>query len=526
MAVTLSNKQLIAYFFVILLLSAIIGSVSLTYPFGRDQGIYAYAGKMLLEGKIDYKYVFDLKPPGVHYLFALGQLIFGKSMQAMRFFDIFWQCVTGMVIFLITLKITSSKLSSLFASFMYIFLYYRLDYWHTLQADGFLNLPFALSILILLGENIDNFKTKYLYSGVLFGCAILFKYTLILFLPLAALVLFYNSKKHLYNSFKKLLLFVSGFIIINVIVLVVYYFSGALGEFWNIQFVQIPKYAELGYGTESIDFIIANILRLLFRSVYAPLIWLSVIVTVYYAVKRKLSRDVLLILMWMVSTIIGLIIQWKFFYYHFLVIIPPIAIGSTIFFNFIISEYLRKYKVAVISFSIIFLTGYFVLAFGPYKNNYSDFFSYVENTNSLEQMYINKGFTSDSAFMVGRTLKAVDFIKNNCDDTAGIFVWGFDPLVYYLSGRHCVSRFIYNFPLYWKGNNTLFRAEFMNSINREKPEIILVSQHDELYYISGYKEDSKLMLKRFPEFNKFIEANYDFKKQIDDFYIYVLKESI
>ena len=103
---------------------------------------------------------------------------------------------------------------------------------------------------------------------------------------------------------------------------------------------------------------------------------------------------------------------------------------------------------------------------------------------------------------------------------------GFDPLVYYLSGRHCVSRFIYNFPLYWKENNTVFRQEFINSINREKPKIILVSQHDELYYISGYKEDSKLMLKRFPEFNRFIEVNYDYKTQIDDFYIYTLKDCI
>ena len=269
MAVSLSNKQLIAYFFVILVLSAIIGSVSLTYPFGRDQGIYAYAGKMLLEGKIDYKYVFDLKPPGVHYSFALGQLLFGKSMQAMRFFDILWQCASGMVIFLITIKITSSRLSGLLASFIYIFLYYRLDYWHTLQADGFLNLPFALSILLLLGENADYLKTKYFFSGVLFGCAILFKYTLVLFLPLAVLVLLYNYKNHLHEGFKKLMLFISGFIAINLIVLLFYFFSGAIGEFWDIQFVQIPKYAGLGYGTESTSFVIANIIRLFFRSVYA-----------------------------------------------------------------------------------------------------------------------------------------------------------------------------------------------------------------------------------------------------------------
>ena len=526
MAESLTSKKLITYFFVILIFAAVIGSVSVTYPFGRDQGIYAYAGKMLLEGKIDYKYVFDLKPPGVHFSFALGQLVFGKSMLSMRLFDIIWQYATGLVIFLITFKMTSSKFSGLLASFLYIFLYYRLDYWHTLQADGFLNLPFALSIFLLIGENINSHRTKYFFSGVLFGITILFKYTLILFLPLAVLVLFFNTGKHPIKSYYKPLLFVSGFIIVNLIVLIIYFFSGALGEFWNIQFVQIPKYAGLGYGTESTGFIIANIIRLFFRSVYAPLILLSVIVSIYYAVKKKLGKDILFIFMWAVSSVTGLIIQWKFFYYHFLVIIPSIAIGSAIFFNFIIKDFKRKYRAAVILFSIIFLAGYFILAFGPYKHNYADMLSYLNSKNSLEQLYIKKGFTSDSAFMVGRTLKAVDFVKNNTNINAGIFVWGFDPLVYYLSGRHCVSRFIYNFPLYWKENNTVFRQEFLNSINREKPKIILVSQHDELYYISGYKEDSKLMLKRFPEFNRFIEVNYDYKTQIDDFYIYTLKDSI
>ena len=133
MGLSLSNRQLFTFGLVVLLIGAVIGSVSLTYPFGRDQAIYAYAGKLLLEGKMNYLHVFDLKPPGIHILFSLIQLIFGESMFSARIFDILWQSLTAFVIALISFRLQAGKFLSLLSSFFYLFLYYRLDYWHTLQ---------------------------------------------------------------------------------------------------------------------------------------------------------------------------------------------------------------------------------------------------------------------------------------------------------------------------------------------------------------------------------------------------------
>jgi len=43
--------------------SIFCGSVSLIYPFGRDQGSYAYAGWVLLDGGMPYLDVYAYKPP-------------------------------------------------------------------------------------------------------------------------------------------------------------------------------------------------------------------------------------------------------------------------------------------------------------------------------------------------------------------------------------------------------------------------------------------------------------------------------
>ncbi|MGH2575234.1 MAG: glycosyltransferase family 39 protein, partial [Ignavibacteria bacterium] len=184
MTLILSNKQLFRYLFVILLIGVILGSISLVYPFGRDQGIYAYIGKLINEGKIDYKYSYNLRPPGVHYVFAFSQMILGKSMMSMRVFDIFWQAITAFIIFLVTLELSKKKLISLVPSVLYIYLYYRLNYWHTLQTDGFMVLPFAVCILLLIKFGINNSGLNLFLSGCFFSITIFFKFTVIIFLPL------------------------------------------------------------------------------------------------------------------------------------------------------------------------------------------------------------------------------------------------------------------------------------------------------------------------------------------------------
>lgn len=526
MTESLSNKQLALYFFIVLIAGIVIGSTALVYPFGRDQGIYAYAGKLLLEEKIDYKYVFDLKPPGVHFVFAFAQFFLGESMFNMRLFDIFWQTVTGFILFLIAYKYTHSKLAGLLSSVLYLFLYFRMDYWHTLQADGFLNLPFALSVLLLITLNRDKITFPVLLSGFMFGVTILFKYTLILFFPLLIAVFLFEKDINVHMRKKKILLYTSGLLIAVLLTVMVYYFSGALGHFFDIQFVQTPLYAKIGFETESTGFITANIIRLFFGSAYSPLIWSSVLLVLYLIKIKEFNNKFIILSAWIVSSLVGLIIQWKFFLYHFLVIIPSLSVGASVFFLKFRERFSVKFPKLAPIFAIILLTGYFIFGFKPYVKNYSDLKRYLQGVTTLEQLYIEKGFTTDSAFMIGKTFNAINYVKNNTYEYDGIYVWGFDPLIYYLSDRHCVSRFIYNFPLYWKGNNEEFQKEFMSELSREKPKLILVSQRDPLYFISGYKEDSKLMLEKFPAFNSFINDNYIYKTQIDDFYFYHLNSKV
>ena len=54
---------------------------------GRDQGIYSVVGRTILDGGVPYKDVWDFKPPGIYFVYALSRALFGKSMAAVRIFE-------------------------------------------------------------------------------------------------------------------------------------------------------------------------------------------------------------------------------------------------------------------------------------------------------------------------------------------------------------------------------------------------------------------------------------------------------
>src|SRR5262245_10616013 len=63
------------------------GLLVLTFSFGRDQGIYALVGDGILHGKTPYKDLWDFKPPGIFFVYALAQALFGKNMMAPRLLE-------------------------------------------------------------------------------------------------------------------------------------------------------------------------------------------------------------------------------------------------------------------------------------------------------------------------------------------------------------------------------------------------------------------------------------------------------
>jgi len=303
-----------------------------------------------------------------------------------------------------------------------------------------------------------------------------------------------------------------------------YWVNNALYEFYEIQLVQIPLYARNAYETEPSDFILANIIRLLTRSVYTPLLWLSVFAFIYFLRKGSSfeadRQNVLLILIWFAGAFASLIVQWKFFLYHFIIIIPPLVAGTALFIKLLLASRFRRAPMLYISSALA--AGYLFFAGKPYYKSYGDLFSYVTGESNLRDLYIKNGVTSDSVFTIGKIFQVTEEVNKNSMPGDKIYIWGIEPLIYYLSGRDCASRFTYNTPLFWKGGADIYRSEFLNEINRNKPTLILVAKRDPMYYITGLHESSESVLKEFPEFLSLLESRYHYLGETGEFGFYKL----
>ena len=50
-------------------------------PLERDEGEYAYAGQLILQGHLPYERLYNMKWPGTYYCYALFEAIFGQTIE-------------------------------------------------------------------------------------------------------------------------------------------------------------------------------------------------------------------------------------------------------------------------------------------------------------------------------------------------------------------------------------------------------------------------------------------------------------
>ncbi|MEE8275547.1 MAG: glycosyltransferase family 39 protein, partial [Alphaproteobacteria bacterium] len=119
----------------------VLGATSLTDPFGRDQGTYAYIGYALLQGQVPYLDVFQAKPPLTSLIHALALALFGHSMTAIRVLDLLWTLATAILLYRVAAIALRHDGLALVAALAYLLMYYAFGFWDTAITDGWTNLP-------------------------------------------------------------------------------------------------------------------------------------------------------------------------------------------------------------------------------------------------------------------------------------------------------------------------------------------------------------------------------------------------
>jgi hypothetical protein len=147
----------------------------LSMPLERDEGEYAYAGQLILQGHPPYERLYNMKWPGTYYCYALFEAIFGQTIEGIHLGVLAINVIAIVLVFLICRRLLD-PLAAAAAAVAYALL--SLSPW-TLGFAGHAThfvLLFALAGIICLQRAMERQRwSLYFLAGVFAGLAPIMK---------------------------------------------------------------------------------------------------------------------------------------------------------------------------------------------------------------------------------------------------------------------------------------------------------------------------------------------------------------
>lgn len=121
-------------------------------------------------------------------------------------------------------------------------------------------------------------------------------------------------------------------------------------------------------------------------------------------------------------------------------------------------------------------------------------------------------------------MEVAAYIQAHTAPEETVFVWGFEPTIYFLSQRACASRFIYNYPLYGRYPWPELRDECLMELERRPPRYIVVVRNDSIPWVTGTTDDSQQALAGFEGLVRLMTRRYELETAIEDMTLYRRKD--
>jgi hypothetical protein len=159
----------------ILIFVVMVRSRLLAMPLERDEGEYAYAGQLILEGEPPYKLVYNMKMPGIYATYALIMGVFGQSASGIHLGFMLVNLGAIVLVYFIGLRFFD-RAGAIAASGIYALLSLspRVQGLNA-HATHFVVCAALGGILALLRGQASGRLAAFFWSGLLFGVAFLMK---------------------------------------------------------------------------------------------------------------------------------------------------------------------------------------------------------------------------------------------------------------------------------------------------------------------------------------------------------------
>ena len=511
---------------------------SLRLPLDRDHGVFLTMGRCILEGGIPYQDCWDTKPPGVFYLFAVIARLFGASIWCVRVVDLFWLMALSYLLFRFAERALGPRVAALGVAFHSV-AYFQLGYRNTANPESFLMLPVLGSFLIVLARR-GTTVLKYSLAGALMGVAFWFKFNAIIFAPLVLILPYLERKSAAQRNsavsdtpgkrgewIRIALAFAGGLMLVGAAVPLYFLLTGAWQAFYETFFKVVPLYTQMAIERTP-SYLWWSLAQLQMRlGLWTELMLAAVLALAWKPEERRKVAPVLL------AALLGLVsvaVQFRFWIYSFATSLPFLAVLWAYVAVRIFGQFRswsadfgrRSWRVArvlvwVVPVSLILTP--FVSFSANFLDRYRSAAIWARGPEAAHRDYSWNALYGHW----GEMMEVIDFVKGNSDAGDSVYVWGFEPLIYYRSDLRSPTRFITNMPQIAPWCPPEWREELMLELRADPPTLLVVNRDDAVYPILYTRLDSEQSLAEFPALTQFLTERYISARDFHAFHVFRLR---
>ena len=240
---------------------------------------------------------------------------------------------------------------------------------------------------------------------------------------------------------------------------------------------------------------------------------------------RRARLPALLFVFWFALGLGSVIVQRKYFAYHWFPLFPWLAAGTAMALRQaegMVAPTPRHWNIRFTATHLTFL--WFALLYLQFTSRpVRQWLFYATGHISRERYLADFGVNRTGEYRFGRVHAISDYVHQRTTPDQKVLVWGFEAGINYLSDRLSPSRFEYSYPLEVGASSPFrapYRAEFMNKISAHPPAYIIVSDLDRNLLVNA---SSKQELQNFAELKDFIGQRYALETTIYNWDLWRLK---
>lgn len=506
----------------------------LTYPMGRDQGMYANIGVSILNGGTPYIDMWDIKPPPIYYIYAFGMQLFGATPSGIRMLDLAFVPFGMLGLYAFGLR-TGNRRFALLGALIYGVFYFNEDFPSLTQNDSLVTIPMIWASYAALRAAQSALPARggvvwALLTGLLCGIILWFKHYLAFFV--IALVLHQIgarwrqriAENWLAHFSREALAFALGALLSGGALLLYFWSQGIVREMLIIAEGTAAYNAQ---GRNYADFL-ANMGNFFYFKwlVWSPMLVLAAL----WLPARFLTRHVgngegltgwWLTALWLLSGLAFLMVQALGFDTHWIPMLPPLALFAADTLDRILRGLeaqikVRRVVIALYAVSVIALLS--VLGSSTWGRAWR-FAAGMEDQQAYHARFQANDLKPEEGLQVAAYLRE----RTAVGDT--LFVWGFRPEVTFMARLRPATRYQAQFPLVAPWYPADWRQHNVDLLWAAMPPYALVLEDDFMPWVTNVDADSHTILQDYTELNNWLIANYDRVDEIGDFIIWQRKAS-